>query len=349
MSRQRDRMRSILGLTDEADAPSPAPAAPAPAPARHMPAGSIKALESTLTRAEREADDLRRAMETAGTVVDLDPAAVAASPIADRLEDDPDAFAALKASIAANGQEVPILVRPDPARPGCYQIAYGRRRLKAAADLGRPVRAVVRPLSEEELVLAQGIENSARKDLSWIEQATFALRLEERGHRQDVIARALTLDRTTVNKMIQTARAIPADLVRAIGRAPKIGRPRWEAFAAALAGADPARLRAAAAEPGFAALDAATRMARLLAAAGPAADPAPGPREIRTAAGAPVGSFARGARSGTLRIDDVVFAEWLADRLSRLYAEYREIAVIPAPRGQGYTPSRSDGTDGREE
>ena len=60
MSKQRDRSRGILGLIDDEEdvsgAPSPADKADASTRAlKHMPSGSIKTLESTLTRAEREA------------------------------------------------------------------------------------------------------------------------------------------------------------------------------------------------------------------------------------------------------------------------------------------------------
>lgn len=352
MSRQRDRMRSVLGLDDEDDAaPSPAPVvAAASGAARHMPAGSIKALETTLTRAEREADELRRVMEAGVAVVDLDPASIDAAPVADRLDDGAEAFDVLKESIAANGQEVPILVRPHPARPGRFQVAYGHRRLRAAADLGRMVRAVVRPLTDEQLVLAQGLENSARRDLTWIEQATFAMRLEERGHKQDVVARALTLDRTTVNKMIQTARAIPADIVRAIGRAPKVGRPRWEALAAAIATTDSETLRAVATAPEFSALDAAGRLSRLMdAAKETAAAPGPAPaRAITMPDGARIARLSKGATADTLKIDDGGFADWLADRLVDLYLDFEATGRLPT---DGDNPASANGgrAGGRKE
>ncbi|MFC7555837.1 ParB/RepB/Spo0J family partition protein [Pseudoroseomonas wenyumeiae] len=60
-------------------------------------------------------------------------------------------------------------MRPHPTEPGRFQVAFGHRRLRAARDLAKPVRAVVRPLSDRELVLAQGQENSARANLSFIE------------------------------------------------------------------------------------------------------------------------------------------------------------------------------------
>jgi ParB family chromosome partitioning protein len=95
-------------------------------------------------------------------VVEIDAALIEPSPFADRLSagetDDPD-FAALKDSIAAHGQQVPVLLRPhadaDKAARGLYQAAYGHRRVQAARALGRPVRAVVRTLDDAALALAQ--------------------------------------------------------------------------------------------------------------------------------------------------------------------------------------------------
>ncbi len=126
-----------------------------------------------------------------------------------------------------HGQQVPILVRPHPEREGRYQIAYGRRRLRALTELGRPVRAVVRPLSDQQLVVAQGQENSARTDLSFIERALFAAKLEQVGYDRETIMAALSVDKTTLSRLVSTASRIPRSLVESIGPAPKAGRDRW--------------------------------------------------------------------------------------------------------------------------
>ena len=73
---------------------------------------------------------------------------------------------------------------------GRYQVAYGHRRLQAVRLLGRPVRAIIRPLQDIDVVVAQGVENSARQNLSYIERALFALTLEARGFERSVIMRA---------------------------------------------------------------------------------------------------------------------------------------------------------------
>jgi ParB family transcriptional regulator, chromosome partitioning protein len=176
-------------------------------------ADAAKALEARLTAGE--------------LVVDLDPTSVDGSFVADRMTPDDENYRMLLEGIRANGQDSPILVRPHPSVTGRYQVAFGHRRLRAASELGRPVRAVVKQLSDRDLVVAQGQENSARADLSFIERARFARRLEEGGYDRETIISALSVDKTTVSRMISVATRIPAAMVDAIGPAPGTGRDRW--------------------------------------------------------------------------------------------------------------------------
>ena len=157
-------------------------------------------------------------------VLDIAPDLIDASFIQDRLETTADELASLTDSIRERGQLIPILVRPHPEHTGRYQIAYGRRRLAAARTLGRPVRATVKQLSDDELVVAQGQENIERKDLSYIERALFAAKLEDRGFPRQTIMSAVSTDKASLSKLISVATRIPRDILEAIGPAPKIGR-----------------------------------------------------------------------------------------------------------------------------
>ena len=189
------------------------------------PAGPVRSMGLALDRMERESRDLEKALAAGAAVVELDPSLVDVSSVRDRLSESNDAsFETFKQSIADRGQEVPILVRPHPANEGRYQVAYGHRRLRAAAALGRKVRAIVRELSDTESVIAQGIENSQRKDLSYIERALFAARLEDKGFERSVIIDALATDKGELSKLISVARAVPELVIEAIGPAPKAGR-----------------------------------------------------------------------------------------------------------------------------
>lgn len=199
------------------------------------PAGPVKSMALTLGRMEDEAKALQEALKSGHHVQDLDPAAIDPSFVRDRLEDieftEDDPFVR---SIAENGQEVPILVRPHPTEEGRYQVAYGHRRLKAALVLGIKVKAVVREFDDQSLVIAQGIENGERKNLSYIERVSFALALEQKGFPRHVIMKALSTDKTELSKMLSVAANVPAELIRLIGSAPGIGRRKWLALSDAL-------------------------------------------------------------------------------------------------------------------
>ena len=137
----------------------------------------------------------------------------------------------LTESIKAHGQQVPIMVRPIADRPGHYKIVYGRRRLCALQSLGIPAKALVRSLSDEEAILAQGQENSQRLDPSFIEKALFAAELSAIGYEQAIILDALAVDKPMLSRMNKVARSIPKSVVEKIGSAHGIGRRRWEELA----------------------------------------------------------------------------------------------------------------------
>ncbi|MDR9818251.1 plasmid partitioning protein RepB [Rhizobium hidalgonense] len=163
-------------------------------------------------------------------VVDLDPDVVEASFVKDRLTEDDEEFSALVEAIRARGQDTPILVRPHARIDGHYQVVFGHRRLRAARELGRNVRAVVKAVDDRTHVIAQGQENSARADLTFIERALFARRLEELGYDRDVISTALAANAASISKMISVMDRISPEIVQAIGPAPGIGRERWVAL-----------------------------------------------------------------------------------------------------------------------
>jgi ParB family chromosome partitioning protein len=187
-------------------------------------------------RTKLAAPERQAAVAAAPSVIlELDPDLVAPSFIGDRMEARDESYRTLVASMAAQGQLTPILVRPHPERPGGYQVACGHRRLRAAAELGRPIRCMVKPLSDRELVIAQGQENSARATLSFIERARFAQALEQRRYKRDVIMQALSTDKGTVSRLLLVCRRLPTDVIEAVGPAPAAGRERWTKLAGAFA------------------------------------------------------------------------------------------------------------------
>ena len=200
-------------------------------PSERVRTGAISAMGTSLkqmTDGAKLATRLQEQLEKGDVVVEIEPDTIEQSPIADRIPTDVNpAFDELVQSIADNGQQVPILVRPSPAGHGRFQIAYGRRRLKAAKMLNRPVRAIIRKLTDQELIVAQGRENLDREDLSFIEKAFFAKNLEDSGCDRSTIVSALCSDKSDVSRYIAVARRVPEHLVKRIGPAPKAGRARW--------------------------------------------------------------------------------------------------------------------------
>lgn len=189
--------------------------------------GAVTRSIDDLAARANAAKDLETRLTAGQVIVDLDPALIDASFVTDRMSQDDVEYRTLRDSIAQSGQDSPILVRPHPNKRGRYQVAFGHRRLRAAKDLARPVRAVVRQLSDRELILAQGQENSARANLSFIERARFAHKLEAASYDRETIMRALSVDKTTVSRLISVVSRIPAEVIDAIGPAPATGRDRW--------------------------------------------------------------------------------------------------------------------------
>lgn len=211
---------------------APPPMAPPP----RVPAGVIGATQRTLSDIREERDRLQAIVDAgAAGVSDVDAVLIDPSPFPDRLpDDDATAFESFKKSIADEGQRVPVQLRPHPEQAGRYQVIYGHRRVRAAQELGIAVKAFVRQLSDSDLVVSQGLENASRQDLSWIERTAFAQQMEGAGVRARDIRGALSIDDPELAKMRSVWRSVPNELISAIGRAPKVGRPRWLELAAAL-------------------------------------------------------------------------------------------------------------------
>ena len=226
-----------MPLTGSDDEGNETPTRDEPRHSGHARSGAVNAMRASWGEMQRQADaarTLREEVASGGHVVLVDADKILPSPVADRLSRAGDldpGFEALKASIAADGQSVPVLIRPHSdaakAADGFYQTAYGHRRVQAARDLGLKVKAIVRPLSDDELVLAQGRENAERRDLSFIERAFFAKGLEGRNFSRETIRAALGIDNSELTRLLQVAHRIPRPVAKAVGPAPKVGRPRW--------------------------------------------------------------------------------------------------------------------------
>ena len=283
--------------------------------------GAIGAMGSSLrqlTETAKAASRLQEQLAAGSFVAEIEPDKIDVSPVADRIVTEVDpGFDELVESFKTSGQQVPILVRPHGK--GRYQIAYGHRRARVAAKLGIKVKALVRELTDAELVVAQGKENLDRKDLSYIERAQFARGLEAQGFERPVIMAALSTDKTDLSRYLSVANAIPGKIVQAIGPAPRTGRPRWVALSEKIE-ADPSIADAVIAGSEFKALDSDARFVAVFNAFA-----APAPKSISWACEKAAKIDQKPDRT-VLTIDErraPEFGAWLAGRLDELYREFQ--------------------------
>ena len=311
--------------------PSEPAAAEAPPQRVGFPAtGAMTAMKTTLR-------DL-----SSNAVREIDPTAIEEDGPRDRLAFEDQDVIELADSIREHGQQVPIMVRPISDRPGHYRIVYGRRRLRAIRMLGIPAKAMIRTLSDEQAILAQGQENSQRLDPSFIEKALFVGELAEAGYQNAIIMDALAIDKAMLSRMTKVREHVPPALAQRIGPAHGIGRRRWEELAEVLRSGDIDT--EALAERTLTPLPQASSEDRLLAIMSAAREsldppiPAPasasaavGTRTLTSTDGTPLGELRSGARSIGLKLaaaERPEFSRWFAENaeniLRRLHDEWLE-------------------------
>ncbi|TPN15931.1 plasmid partitioning protein RepB [Mesorhizobium sp. B2-3-3] len=267
------------------------------------------------------------------SVVELDPDLIDTSFVSDRIGDDDGEFSELVQAIRERGQDSPILVRPHPSSSGRYQTVFGHRRVKVARALGRPVRAVVKQMVDQDHVIAQGQENAARANLSFIERTLFSERILKSGHSPEVVKSALTLDDTTFSKMRSVSNNISEDIILAIGAAKGIGRDRWWQLAKLMEHpANSAKARIFVQTDAFSQVDSDARFNQLfdvLAGSGKTARPSPARARETTWAPKDNSVKARITDNGkvfTLALkskDASAFGAFIAGKLGELFESFR--------------------------
>ncbi|MFK7753384.1 MAG: plasmid partitioning protein RepB [Sedimentitalea sp.] len=293
--------KNLLKDVMDDDTPAAAPATPRYAK------GAIGAVSKSI-------EDLKRR-----AVIDVEPNMIDAAGIKDRLDEDTE-LAALAHSIDTYGQQVPVLLRPNPNYPERFEIVYGRRRVAALRALGKPVKALIRLLDDRALVLAQGQENTARKDLSFIEKANFARQMRDGGYARKIICDALSMDKTLMSRLLSVADRVPLELIQAIGAAPTVGRDRWLALADAIGDLD--LCDHARGDSSDARFDAVMRALRT---------PRPAPPEPDVITDQSGGELAQVLRKGpvtSLKIDSANapgFDTWLIDNLPELHRQWLKL------------------------
>jgi ParB family transcriptional regulator, chromosome partitioning protein len=288
--------------------------------------GAISQSLGGISEKVKRAEEIEQKLIEGQVIVELDPALIDNSFVPDRMEATEEQNAAFRELIREHGQNVPILVRPKPNGAERYEVAFGHRRLRAARELGIKVRAVVRSLTDEQLVIAQGQENSGRTDLTFIERARFAARLEDRKFSREIIMASLNVDKAALSRLIAIATRVPAPVIDAIGPAPAFGRVRWQELTDLLEREDNrARALEMVKAPTFRALDTDKRFEAL----------ADGLREKASRAraetwaakdGTHAAKVSRAGKKLTLMFDDRIaprFGDFVRERLQALYDEFK--------------------------
>ena len=145
------------------------------------------------------------------------------------IEPDPDqprrhfddaALSDLAASIASRGVIQPVIVRVHPVHAGRYQLVAGERRWRAAQRAQiHEIPALVRSLTDREVMALALIENLQREDLNPIEEARAYHRLAEgEGMTATEIARMVDKSRSHVANL-QRLLALPDPVIALVEQA----------------------------------------------------------------------------------------------------------------------------------
>lgn len=293
------------------------PAAPAP-----------KVDEGTPRSLRSMSDVLAQVSSQSAQEIDVND--IADSDIADRF-DVAEGLDDLVESIRASGQQLPALLRYRRGPGPRYEVVYGRRRIAACRRLDIKVKAFVKEMDRREALVSQALENSARLERSFIEQAIFAARLEDEGFTRIEIGEVLAVDKGTLSKLIGVARDVPSEVIYAIGAAHDAGRRPWLELRRLMKDAGVPGHEVLALVPQTGAPE--DRLAVLIDAlqareAGKARQQAPKTHSapLTPVKGTPVAFKARGKRL-TIEVSEgreEGFIGFVEDRLDRLYEEWKK-------------------------
>lgn len=157
--------------------------------------------------------------EGAADVRTLSVASITPNPHQPRREFSEDELRELAASIEENGLLQPLVVRPAPkGGKAAWELVAGERRWRSVMRLGwTEVPALVRPLSDQEMLVLALVENLQRAELTALEEAAGYQQLSDvYGLSQGQIAQVVGKDRSTVSnamRLLQLPAAVRSLLV----------------------------------------------------------------------------------------------------------------------------------------
>jgi ParB family chromosome partitioning protein len=135
---------------------------------------------------------------TAERVVEIAVTAIRPNPDQPRKDFPPESILELGQSIKAKGLQQPIVVRlvagRDHEKPA-YELVMGERRLRASQAVGlRTIRAIVRSVSNDDLLRLAFVENVHREDLPLMDRIEAFCRFAEKYHHGKVEPAAADLN-----------------------------------------------------------------------------------------------------------------------------------------------------------
>ena len=122
----------------------------------------------------------------------------------------------------------PITIRPLPGVEGEYEIVVGERRVRAAKKAKRKtIPAVIKKLSDDEVMRMQIVENLQREDLTPAEEGKLFQELQTKfGHSGASIARMIGRDPSYVTERIQLL-DLPQEIMTRVTMAPGADYPSF--------------------------------------------------------------------------------------------------------------------------
>jgi ParB family chromosome partitioning protein len=171
---------------------------------------------------------------------ELDVGRIRPNPFQPRRQFEDDSLDELEASIRENGLLQPLVVRPSGPD---FELVAGERRWRVLTRLGwEKVPTVVRPLSDEQMLVMALVENLQREDLGPLEEAVGYQQLVDGfGLTQKAVARRVGRNRSTVANALRLltlppeVRGLLSDGVLTAGHARAVLSVEGEAEQVALA------------------------------------------------------------------------------------------------------------------
>ncbi len=130
---------------------------------------------------------------------------IVSNPFQPRKRFKPQDLQELQESLQVSGLLQPITVRTSPKNSNRFELIAGERRLRAAASLGwEKIPAIVKDLTDQEILTLALIENLQRSDLNPVEEAEgYSQLISHFGHSQQSVATLVGKDRSTVANVLR--------------------------------------------------------------------------------------------------------------------------------------------------